>query len=358
MVDVANASARATLGKSPCERHLSEFTTTPPELLDKYLGRCAASGNPVIASIVLRDGKGEEHRFQVKGALLSKQQGHQSDRIVLRCNAQAFREFTRVSRQVDALNRDNRKQRHAKAVLQETLNQRDLLLREVQHRVRNQTQMLLSMVSAARRKSASQELSAFLDELRQRLTAMGTVQQLMYTSARIESLSAQRLITDLCRSIGQTWPPGASLQADCVDADLANDVAVPLALIVSELLTNALKHGLKYGPGLVKVTLSEDRDDLVLQVWDSGSGMPAGTKGNSASSGLAMVRGMCRQIGGSFDCTDDSGTCCIVRFPRPAPWRPVEWSETHHAGDSPTAASAGVPQHAGDAASPGRQPQE
>jgi two-component sensor histidine kinase len=330
-IDMANASARATLGTNPCERHLSEFTTTAPEVLDAYLGRCAASGSPVIASIVLRNGDGEDHRFQVKGALLSKQQGHRSDRIVLRCNAQAFREFTRVSRQVEALNRDNRKQRRARAVLQETLNQRDLLLREVQHRVRNQTQLMLSMVSAARRKSGSDELSAFLEELRQRLTAMGTVQQLMYTSARLESLSAQRLITDLCGSVVRTWPAGADLQVDCVDADLANDVAVPLALIVSELLTNALKHGLKYGPGLVKVSLGEDHDDLVLEVRDNGPGMPACTNGDLASSGLAMVRGMCRQIGGSFDCAGDSGLRCIVRFPRPAPRGPVEQSETDHA---------------------------
>jgi two-component sensor histidine kinase len=358
-IDLANASARATLGKSLSERHLSEFTTTAPEVLDSYLARCAASGSPVIASIVLRSGAGEEHRFQVKGALLSKQQGHQSDRIVLRCNAQAFREFTRVSRQVEALNRDNRKQRHARAVLQESLNQRDLLLREVQHRVRNQTQMLLSMVSAARRKSGSDELSAFLEQLRQRLTAMGTVQQLMYTSARLESLSAQRLITDLCNSIVQTWPAGADLQVDCVDADLANDVAVPLALIVSELLTNALKHGLKYGPGLAKVSLSEDHDDLVLQVRDSGPGMPACTNVVPASSGLAMVRGMCRQIGGSFDCADDSGMCCIVRFPRPVSRRPDEQSETDHAfGLSPTSASAGVHPHAGDPASQVRQPRD
>lgn len=316
-IDVANASARATLGPSLADRHLSEFAATAPNVLGRFLGRCSASGSPVVASIVLRDRNGEEQRYQVKGALLSKQQGRHADRLILRCSARAFREFTRVSRQVEELNRDNRKQRHARAVLQETLDQRDLLFREVQHRVRNQTQMMLSMVSAARRKASSEELTAFLEELRQRLTAMGTVQQLMYTSARLESISAKRLINDLCSTVARSWPPGAELQVDCVDAELPNDVAVPLALIVSELLTNALKHGLSYGPGLAKVSLSEDQDDLVLQVWDSGPGMPAGSNGDAASSGLAMVRGMCRQIGGSFACGGDDGMCCTVRFPRP-----------------------------------------
>ena len=318
-IEFANTSARAALGTSLAGRNLCEFATTAPEAMDAYLRRCSASGSPVLASMVLHKRDGTQDRFQLKGALLSKQQGQSADRIVLRCSTTAFREFTRMSRQVEELNRDNRRQRHARAVLQEALAQRDLLLREVQHRVRNQTQMLLSMVSAARRKAKSDELTAFLEELRLRLTAMGTVQQLMYTSARLETLSAQRLIYDLCGAIAKTWPPGAELAVDSVDADLSNDVAVPLALIVNELLSNALKHGLKYGPGTTKVQLTEDQDHLVLTVWDSGRGIVTVRDSGppSPSSGLAMVRGMCRQIGGSFAFNFDNSTCCTIRFPRP-----------------------------------------
>jgi two-component sensor histidine kinase len=216
------------------------------------------------------------------------------------------------------LNRENRSQRRAQAVLEEALAQRDLLLREVQHRVRNQTQMMLSMASAARRKAKSEELSSFLESLSQRLMAMGAVQQLMYTSAHLEALSAQNLIRELCVSIAETWPPGAELSVECIDVQLANDTAVPLALIINELLSNALKHGLKYGSGLAKVQLSEDKDDLVLTVRDSGPGMTPRTDNDRSSSGLALVRGMCRQIGGSFAITGDESTCCTVRFPRPA----------------------------------------
>ncbi len=318
LIDMANASARTALGGCLAGRNLCEFSATAPDVVDTYLRRCSASGSPVLASIVLRDADGKEDRFQVKGALLSKQQGQQADRIILRCSATAFREFTRMSRQVAELNRENLRQRQARAVLQETLDQRDLLLREVQHRVRNQTQMMLGMVSAARRKAKSEELSTFLEELRQRLTAMGTVQQLMYTSARLDVLSARHLIDEICGAISKTWPPGAELKVDCIDAELATDVAVPLALIVNELLSNALKHGLKYGAGSTRVRLSEDHDDLVLTVRDSGPGLEAGRNGDLQSSGLVMVRGMCRQIGGSFALTCDDGTCCTVRFPRPA----------------------------------------
>lgn len=321
-IEMANTGARSVLGTAPAGRHLSEFATTAPDVVDTYLKRCAASGSPMLASIMLRTAAGEEQRFQVKGALLSKQQGRHADRVILRFSSTAFREFTRMSRQVEELNRDNRRQRRARAVLEETLAERDLLLREVQHRVRNQTQMMLGMVSAARRKARSEELSDFLEQLRQRLAAMGTVQQLMYTSTRLDSLSAQRLIHDVCRAIAGTWPEGAELEVDCIDAQLANDVAVPLALIVNELLSNALKHGLKYGPGTARLQLKEDRGDLVLSVWDSGPGFPSEGDVDVRSSGLAMVRGMCRQIGGSLDCSNHDGTCCTVRFPRPVQVQP------------------------------------
>jgi two-component sensor histidine kinase len=317
-IETANGSARAVLGNCLVGRHLSEFTATAPEVVDAYLRRCAGSGSPVVAAIVLRDAGGKEVRFQVKGALLSKQPEEQGDRIVLRCSATAFREFTRLSREVEVLNEDNRKQRHSRAVLREALAQRDLLLREVQHRVRNQTQTMLSMVSAEQRKAKGDELSVFLDRLRRRLLAMGTVQQLMYTSSRIEALSARRLITDLCNSIRQTWPPGTELTCDSIDADLNNEVAVPLAIIINELLSNALKHGLKYCPGAAKIDMSEDLDDFVWSVCDSGPGLRSGTETGSSSSGLALIRGMCRQIGGSFAITYGDGTSCSIRFPRPA----------------------------------------
>ena len=316
-IDLANTSARALLGTALAGRALREFTTTAPDVLDNYLRRCSASGSPVVASIILRNAAGQDCRFQVKGALLSKQQGRDADRIILRCSATAFREFTRMSRQVEELNRDNRMQRHARAVLEESLAQRDLLLREVQHRVRNQTQMMLGMVSAARRKSKSEELSAFLEDLRQRLMAMGAVQQLMYTSARFDALSARRLIQDVCGAIAKSWPPGAELEVDCIDTPLGNEVAVPLALIVNELLSNALKHGLKYGAGKTRVQLSENGSDLVLSVRDSGPGFKLDKNGDPQSSGLTMVRGMCRQIGGSLALGFDDGTCCTIRFPRP-----------------------------------------
>ncbi|MEX2374432.1 MAG: hypothetical protein WD942_02455 [Dehalococcoidia bacterium] len=203
-IEMANASARARLGTSLVGRNLGAFTTTAPDVLHAYLRRCAASGSPVIAAMMLHNGNGEQVRFQIKGALLGKQPGPQADRIVLRCSATAFGDFTRFSRRVEELNEENRRQRHARAVLEETLSQRDLLLREVQHRVRNHTQMMLGMVAAARRKAEGEELHELLYGAHGRQAPRQLFKKPRHTSAQLEALSAQRLIEDLCGATAQT----------------------------------------------------------------------------------------------------------------------------------------------------------
>lgn len=312
-IELANAAACALLGEPLAGRTLAEFTTADAGDLADYLRRCSASGSPVVWSLRLRKAGGGEARYQVKGARFSSGRSPHRERIVLRCSGAAFREFGHISRQVQELNRENRRHRRARAILEETLAQRNVLLREVQHRVRNYTQMLLGMVGSARRTVQNEELLAFLDELRGRLTALGSAQQLMYTSERLDTVPARELVEKLCHSIGEAWSQGAELKTDCADVHMTTEVAAPLALIINELLSNALKHGLRHGAGRVDVRLVEDGPDLVLTVRDSGPGIDI--DGGGASSGMTLVRGLCRQIGGTFEVSGSDGMCCMVRFP-------------------------------------------
>lgn len=311
-----NGAGEALIGGPAQGRRLTDISATPADRIAAYLKRCAGSSNPVVGALALRDAEGEVRRLQAKGALLDSGPEF-GDRIVLRCTAAAFREFSQLSEQVSALNEENRRLLRSRAILEEALSQRELMLRELQHRVRNQTQMMLSMVSAARREAPGEELSVFLDGLRRRLLAIAAVQQLMYTSESFETVSARALIEQICGSISETWPEGAKAIADCADAWLPNDAALAIALLLNELLSNALKHGLAYGEGTVKVSLALEGADLVLTVSDPGPGMAEGRESRQAGSGLTLVRGLCRQIGGAFSMRNEGGTHSVVRFPRP-----------------------------------------
>jgi two-component sensor histidine kinase len=96
-------------------------------------------------------------------------------------------------------------------------------------------------------------------------------------------------------------------------AELSNDVAMPLALIVNELVTNAVKHGVK-GAGCVRVSLTRADDSFVLTVADDGPGfdLPAV---RSRSSGLQLVLGLARQLRGHFEVKRLPSTQCILQFP-------------------------------------------
>jgi two-component sensor histidine kinase len=95
---------------------------------------------------------------------------------------------------------------------------------------------------------------------------------------------------------------------------LSNDAAMPLALIANELLTNAVKHGFdRQGAGTVRVRLRREDDAFLFYVEDDGTGFDLQLV-QQRSSGLRLVQGLARQLGGKFEVTRTPATRCSVRF--------------------------------------------
>ena len=90
--------------------------------------------------------------------------------------------------------------------------------------------------------------------------------------------------------------------------------AMPLALILNELLTNAAKHALRGGEGTIRVGLIREADRFLLDVEDDGPGFDLNAVRERAS-GLELVRGLARQLRGEFEMTNNHGTRCSLRFP-------------------------------------------
>jgi two-component sensor histidine kinase len=95
--------------------------------------------------------------------------------------------------------------------------------------------------------------------------------------------------------------------------ELSNDAAMPLALILNELLTNAVKHG-SIG-GAIRVGLAHADGSYCLHVEDDGPGFELEAAQRKRSSGLGLVGGLARQLGGTFEVQRAKGARCIVRFP-------------------------------------------
>ena len=314
-IAVANHAARALVGADATGRSLSEFVVGDPDELHRHLARCSGTAAPIPGALELRGPEGKRRRVQSHGALLAPAADGHPARIVLLCRSQGLEEFSILRRSIAELNREIRLRQRAVIALEEAVRHRETLLAELHHRVKNNTQMLLGMLTIARRNAEGPELTTFLDAMRTRLIAIGAAQQFMYQLERVEGVCASSFIPALCRAISDSWPPQAVLEATAEELELPNDIAVPLALIVNELTTNALKHGLRYGPGRVGVDLRHQEGELMLTVWDSGTGAWTEPPPRSGRSGIGLVRALCRQIGGTVEFVRGEGTCCLVRIP-------------------------------------------
>jgi two-component sensor histidine kinase len=175
-------------------------------------------------------------------------------------------------------------------------------------------QMLQTLLETAAREATSVEARAALEEAGGRVTAMAAAQRVLYSTSDATRFSASDFLNTVCETAKQTFPPELNIDCEAEAIRLPNDVAMPLALIANELLTNAVKHGLS-GPnaGAIRVRLTKENDLFLFYVEDDGPGFDLGSV-QRRSSGLALVQGLARQLRGKFEVTRTPATRCSVSF--------------------------------------------
>jgi PAS domain S-box-containing protein len=192
--------------------------------------------------------------------------------------------------------------------------QQRILLNELNHRVKNNMQMIQSLLYSASKQTTGEDARRVLGEASGRISAMAAAQRVLYETTAATRFSAQAFLDSLCESARQTCPAGVSIDCSTDAIELSNDVAMPLALIVNELLTNAVKHGLKDRVGgTIRIGLMRMGGSYLLYVEDDGPGFQLESVRNR-SSGLSLVRGLARQLHGRFEVTTHSATRCSLQF--------------------------------------------
>lgn len=192
--------------------------------------------------------------------------------------------------------------------------QQRVLLRELNHRVKNNMQMLQSLLYSATRQTQNQEARKVLDDATGRISAMAAAQQVLYSTNDATRFNAREFIDSVCHSVQQTFPPDVKIVCEVASGELENDDAMPLALIVNELLTNAAKHGGGGTAGkLIRVGLTNGEAGFHLYVEDSGPGFDLQSVSNR-SSGLKLVQLLARQLRGRFEVSRNPVSRCSVHF--------------------------------------------
>jgi len=192
-----------------------------------------------------------------------------------------------------------------------------VLLDELNHRVKNNLQMLHGLLLTAQRECSSPEARAVLVDASRRVGTMAAAQKLLYSDSNPRSFSIPDFLQAVCSSARQAFGKEIAIRFEAESGHLSNQSSMPLALILNELLTNAAKHGINgRGTGEITVKLTQADGLIMLSVEDDGPGFDLHETGRR-SSGLGLVRGMTRQLRGTF-MVERGAACgcrCIVRFP-------------------------------------------
>jgi two-component sensor histidine kinase len=192
---------------------------------------------------------------------------------------------------------------------------REQLLDELNHRLKNNLQILYGFLQIARHKTNNSEAREVLSDTSRRIGAMGAAQQVFYSVRHSTDVSGQNFVEAVCANARAFFSNEVSIDYQATAKSLPKETAVPLALSLNELLTNAAKYGAdERGRVTINVGLSQRPGEIELYVQDQGSGFNF-EEAQLRSSGLGLVMMLAQRLKGTFTVERRSGACCILRFP-------------------------------------------
>jgi len=211
--------------------------------------------------------------------------------------------------------------------------EREVLLREVNHRVGNSLQIIASLLHLQANSSNQDGVKAALTNAMGRVAAVAQVHRRLYTSHDLKSVLLNQyleaLLEDLRRSAEGNKMSRLTLKAEPIEID--PDRAVAIGIIVNELVMNAVKYAYPEGAGPIHIVLSAHGDDLELSIADDGVGLNVKTDPRSTGMGQRIVTAMAQKLDAGVERDPQhAGTRIVLRFRRataPAPARPASAAE-------------------------------
>jgi len=208
--------------------------------------------------------------------------------------------------------------KQAEAEMRASLAEKETLLREIHHRVKNNLQIISSLAHFHMKKvSSPADLTAFA-ELRERLLAMTLVHERLYQSTDLSRVDLGEYLRSLVAALGRSFElrGGIRVEVDSDDVPLPIEVALPCGMVVCELMTNAFKYAFPGGrEGTVALSVRSAEGRVVLGVDDDGVGFPDGFDARAGGAfGWELVRSLVVQLDGSVETTTDRGAHVRVSF--------------------------------------------
>ncbi len=224
--------------------------------------------------------------------------------------------------QIDELSfigRDITEKKIADKNLKDSLKQKEILLKEVHHRVKNNMQVISSILNLQSAYVKDVNTLQILKESQNRIKSMAFIHESLYTNDDFSRIDFSEYITNLVRNLFRTYDVfddniSLDLKIDKIYLDL--DAAIPCGLIVNELISNSLKYAFDVNSvGIIKIMLTLENDLVVLSIGDNGKGIPKDLDIEKTETlGLQLISSLVEQLEGEIILDRDNGTNFIIKF--------------------------------------------
>jgi len=209
---------------------------------------------------------------------------------------------------------DISEQKRNESLLESSLEEKEILLKEIHHRVKNNLQIISSLMVLQEQYVKDEKILHIFKDFQSRIKVMALIHQALYNSENLNKISLSKYIKNLVNNIFKAYSANSKqikLQLNIEDIEFNLDKAIACGLIINELVANSLKHAFsKNHEGKIIVTLKKAiNNKILLDVYDNGIGFPKGVDyKNSDTLGLKLISTMTKQMGGNISIEKNEGT--------------------------------------------------
>jgi two-component sensor histidine kinase len=196
--------------------------------------------------------------------------------------------------------------RQAEESLKRSLNEKDILLREVHHRVKNNMQIISSILRMQQRQMSDPEMIAALEESQNRIRSLALIHENLYRNENLANILFSNYATSLANNLARSFADQqgrVTFRFDIPEVYLPLDIGIPCGLIINELISNAFKYAFaNMEKGIISISLKQGHDERYhLIVHDNGPGLPEGKLlEKKGSLGMKIIKTLAQQIGGAL----------------------------------------------------------
>ncbi len=217
--------------------------------------------------------------------------------------------------------RDITERKRAEEQLRVALKEKEVLLKEIHHRVKNNLAVISSLLNMQSKYVKDKKTLEVFRDSQNRVKTMALIHTKLYQSNDLARIDFADYIKKLAADLFDSYrlePESVNLLLNLENVNLDVSMAIPCGLIINELLSNALKHAFPKGrKGEVRISLRPEDETVTLTVADNGIGFPESIDfRNTESLGLQLVTALVEQLGGTIELTTDKGSTFVISFPK------------------------------------------